>query len=414
MTENEKFQDYLKMLRKDFIKLCRLRFLQPDGSTAFAVSNQAAGDKSGTFIESGSISANWQNGRRRSATVTLSNVDGDFDYNVNKVWFGTEIALDEGLVLSDGTDYYIQQGVFLVETPSENITPNNRTITYSLVDKTANLDGTLFGHLDATYVVPVGSNIFTPISALLAEDRGNGRPVDRVPPIFTEYYNDKTQTLPSGTTYYMTAAPYTLTIDNENGTIWDVVSGLAAMLNAWVGYDETGALRIDPSQDDILDADKPILWNFSMRETTLLGATYQAKNTEVFNDIIILGELLDNNTQPRGRAQNLDPSSDTNVMTIGRKTKRESAAGYGTNKQCQDKAAWMLKRVSVLQKAVSISCSQIMHIHGNDLVTIARTDKAGIPIERHLVQGFTRPLSGRGEMQISAVSVQDFAIATIT
>lgn len=402
------------MLRKPFQKLVRLRFLQPDGSVAFMLDNRIKGPNAGAFISDGSISYNWQNGRRASASVTLDNVDGAYDYSFNTIWFGQEIALDEGLILSDGvTEYYIQQGVFLIDSPTENVQPGQRTVQYSLVDKAAALDGTLGGNLEATHQVDVGTNIFTPIAALLSEDRGNGYPVDRVKPVFTEYYNNRTQQLPDGTTVSMVLAPYTLTIDSTDGTIWDVVSGLAAMVNGWVGYDETGALRIDPSQDDILDSDKPILWDFSMQEAELLGMTYSVKNTEVYNDYIVIGEALTDGTQPSGRVQVLDPRSPVDIHAIGRKTKRISQVGFGTVQQCQDYASWLVKHSAVLQRAVSISCSQILHIRGNELVTITRTDKEGSPTERHLVQGFSRPLASTGAMTISAVSVNDFPITTI-
>lgn len=407
-------QAYMSALREPFQKLCRLRFLQPDGSTAFSLDNNPKNRRSGAFVADGSISVNLQNGKRRTATVTLSNLDGSFDYNVNTVWFGTEIALDEGLILPDGEEYYIQQGVFLIENPTESIRPGNRVATYNLVDKWANLDGTLFGNLESTYEVPSGTNIFQPINAILTLDKGNGQPVDRVTPIYTEYYNSKSQALPDGSTAAITNAPYTLRVDSDNGTYADVILGLAGMVNAWIGYDQTGALRIDPSQDDILDTNKPVLWQFSMDRVTFLGADYTVKNTEVYNDYIVIGELLDDNSQPAGRATNLDPRSDTNVQTIGRKTFRMSAPGFATDQQCQDLAVWKLKRSSALQKAITISCSQIFHIEENSLVSIVRTDKPGSPVERHLVMGFTRPLVATGEMQINAVSVQDFVTATVT
>lgn len=414
MTNAEKNLAYMKALRRPFVKLCRLRFLNPDGSTAFSLDNNPGNVRSGAFIADGTISANLQNGQRRNATVTISNVDGAFDYNINKIWFGQEIALDEGLILPNGEDFYIQQGVFLIENPTETIEPGNRTVTYPLVDKWAMLDGTLFGNLEGTYEVKAGSNIFTPIAALLGLPRENGYPVDRVSPIFTEYYNGKTQKLPDGSDAALTDAPYTLRVEGDGGTYADVVLGLAAMVNAWVGYDNTGALRLDASQDDILDTDKPILWQFSMNEAQILGQSYMMKNTEVYNDYIVLGELLDDNSQPAGRATNYDPMSDTNVYAIGKKTYRESQAGYGTDQMCQDLAVWKLKRATVLQKAVTISCSQMYHIDTNQLITIIRSDKSGSPVERHLIQSFSRPLGSTGSMTISCVSVNDFPEATVT
>ena len=414
MTENEKYQDYLKMLRQPFVKLCRLRFLQPDGTTAFMLDNNHNSARAGAFISEGTITHNWQTGRRTSATVTLSNVDGAYDYNFNSVWFGQEIALDEGLVLSDGeTEFYIQQGIFLIDTPQETVKPNARTVTYNLVDKVAALDGSLGGNLETTYQVAVGTNIFTPITALLTEDKGNGYPVDRVAPVYTDYYNNLTQLLPSGTTVSMAITPYTLTVDGGQ-TVWDVITGLAGMVNAWAGYDSTGALRIDPSQDDILDSDKPVAWEFSMDEAELLGMAYTVKNTEVFTDYIVVGGQMDDNSQPKGRAQILDPSSPVDIHAIGRKTTRVEKSEYFTDTQCKDYAGWMVKRSSVLQRAVTISCSQLMHIRGNEIVTLCRTDKAGNPVERHLVQGWSRPLASSGEMTINATSVSDFPTATIS
>ena len=186
------------------------------------------------------------------------------------------------------------------------------------------------------------------------------------------------------------------------------------ILAGWIGYDAEGRLRLDPSQDDILDTTKPIMWNFSPSEITFLGATYTSKNSDVFNDVIITGEALDEYKNVSGRATNYDLSSDTNVNLIGKKTYRETAAGYASRRQCEDLAVFKLKRQTILHKSVSIECSQLFHIQENQLVTITREDKPGSPIERHLVNGFTRPIGQTGKMTIQATSVQDFPIATIT
>lgn len=404
------YQIYLASLRRPFQKLVRLRFLNPDGSSAFVLDNDPLNARAGAFLSSGELHCNLQNGQRRTASVTLSNVDQRFDYNINSLWFGQEVALDEGMVLPNGQEIYFQQGIFLLETPKDELRPAERTITYNLVDKWANLDGTLYGNLEGTYEAEEGTNIFQPITALLSEDKGNGQPVDNVNPVYTDYYNGMEQTLPDGTRVAMTDTPYTLRIDSESGTIAEIVLGLTGMLNAWVGYDNTGALRVDPSQDDLLDTAKPVVWQFKLEDFSFLGATYTIKNTEVYNDYIVVGEQLDDYTQPYGRATNTNPQSDTNVQTIGRKTFREQRAGFATNTQCQDLANWMLKRSSILQKSISISCSQILHINENELVEIVRTDKPGSPVERHLVLGFSRPLNGTEQMTIDAVSVNDLIL----
>lgn len=404
---------YFEALQHPFTKICKLEFLQPDGTVAFVLDSNPKNPRSSAFIQEGTLTVNLQNGMRRQATVTLANADGEFDYNVNNRWFGQQIRLNEGLILADGTEFYIPQGVFYVENPEEVMMPNERIVRYSLVDKWAYLDGTLFGQLDGIYQVPMGSSIFGTIASILLLPRGNGLPVDSQTPMFTNYYNGKTQTLPDGSNVSLTTTPYTYICDGDGCTYADIVLEMNTMLAGWIGYNPIGALALDPSQDDILDISKPVQWSFSPSDQQFLGATYQIKNTDVYNDIIIKGEGLNDYQQVAARATNLDPASDTNVNLIGKKTHMESAAGYYTTDICQSLANFKLKRQTVLQKSVTIRSTQMFHIRENELVTIARPDRGGL-VERHLVTGFTRPLGQTGEMTIQATSTNDFPIATIT
>lgn len=412
-TAAQAWQAYLNTLKTEFVKLARLEFLNPDGSVAFALDNNAMNSRSGTFIQDGTITVNLQNGKRRCATVTLSNLDSAYDYNVNKLWFGQQVRLSEGLVLPDGSDFYIPQGVFYVMNPEENYLPENKTVKLNLEDKWCYLDGTLFGRLDGIYEVPLNRDIFVAIQSILELPRGNGYPVDNVTPLFTEYYNTQTTTLPDGSTISDLLMPYTYRCESDSGTYADIILEMNKILAGWIGYDPTGRLRLDPSQDDIVDSDKPIMWTFTPNEQQFLGATYTVKNSDVYNDIIITGEALSEYSNVAGRACNYDPSSDTNINLIGKKTYRESAAGYASRRQCEDLAVFKLKRQTVLQKSVSIKSQQLFHIQENQLVTILRPDKPGSPMERHLVTGFSRPIGQTGEMTIQATSVQDFPVASV-
>lgn len=404
---------YLEALKHPFVKLARLEFLNPDGSVSFAVDNNPMNRRSGAFIQEGSLTVNLQNGKRRCATVTLSNMDGAYDYDVNKLWFGQQVRLSEGLILPNGEDFYIPQGVFYVLNPEEEFMPTGRTVQLNLEDKWCYLDGTLFGNLDGIYEVPLNRNIFVAIQSILELPRGNGYPVDNIQPLFTNYYNSQTTTLPDGSVISDLLMPYTYRCDSDNGTYADIILEMNKILAGWIGYDPTGRLRLDPSQDDILDVSKPILWTFTPTEQQFLGATYTVKNQDVYNDIIIKGESLTEYGNVAGRASNYDPASDTNINLIGMKTYREAASGYYSRRQCEDLAVFKLKRQTVLQKSVSISSSQLFHIQENQLVTILRPDKPGMPMERHLITGFTRPIGQTGQMTIQATSVQDFPIATI-
>ena len=413
MTSAE-WQAYEKAIRSgDFIKLTRMNFLNPDGSVAFALDNDPMNRKSGPWLRDGSVICNFQNGSRWSANITLDNSDGSYDYNVNRVWFGTEISLEMGVRVPDGTELFFPMGHYRVDSPQEELAGNKRTITFSLKDKWAGLDGTLNGVLESSYLVSVGTNIFSPIASLLATDRGDGQPYDRETPVFTEYYNGKSQLLPDGTTANVTDAPYDMTIDNDNGTVAEVILGLTDMLVADVGYDATGRLCVSPSQNDLLDSDKPIAWRFSLDEAQVTQLAYESKISDVRNDYIVVGMMADDNTQPAARVQNLDPMSDTNINLIGRRTERVSKPEFATQRICEDYAAWMLKRAAVLHKAVTVTCNQIFHLAVNELIEIVRTDRND-EVERHLVQSFSIPLSSTQPMTITATSVHDFPTVTVT
>lgn len=411
------YQTYLQSLRGNFTKLAKLEFLNPNGNVAFALDNNALNKRSGAFLQSGAISCNFNNGKRRQANVTLSNLDNEYEYAVNHIWFGQQIRLSEGLILPDGTEYYIPQGVFEIENPQEALKPGQKTVTYTLGDKWSNLDGTLFGNLEDAYQVLVGTNILNAMASVLLLDRytmaNNGdNPIDPVAPLFTNYYNGKTQTLTDGTVVSLIEAPHDF-MSASTGTLADVILGLNEMIAGDIGYNQNGRLVVNPSQDDILDINKPILWEFKQNDPTFLGAVYTSKNTEVYNDVIVVGATSDSNATAKGRAQNLDPASDTCVSRIGLKTKRLEMSNYYSDQMCVDYAEWQLKRYATMAKEVTVSCTQMFHIVENELITVQRMDKPGSPIERHVVRGFSRPIGQTGAMTINCVSVNDFPIATI-
>lgn len=416
MGYSNDYQQYLAQLKTDFTKLAKLEFLNPDGNTAFALDNQSKNARSKAFIQDGNLTVNLNNGRRRQASITLANLNGEYDYAINKIWFGQKIRLKEGLLLPDGTEFYVPQGVFVIENPEEALSPGLRQVTYQLTDKWADLDGTLGGNLEGAYCVKAGTNLLKAIEALLKLDRfdmtNEGQfPLDSTPPLFTNYYNDKMQTLTDGTKVSLITAPYDY-LSSDDSNVAEVILGLVEMVAGWVGYNPTGRLVVDPSQDDILDTSKPVLWDFSLDEKQLLSLSYSPKPAEVYNDVIVVGATNDTNYTARGRAQNRDPSSDTCISRIGLKTKRLSMSDYYSDDVCQAYANWQLKRYAVLGKAVSLTTTQMFHIVENQIITVRRTDKPGSPVERHLVQGFTRPIGQDGTMTINAVSVNDFPLAT--
>lgn len=419
------YQQYLREVEypERYTKLTKLEFLNPDNSVAYALDNTykrgyGGNADSRAFIQDGSLNVSLNNGQRRKASIAFENLDGAFDYAVNKLWFGNKVKLSMGIRLQSGQDFYLPQGIFYFDDPKLELKPNSRKSTYSLVDKWAYLDGSLFGKLENTYEIPIRANVFEAMAGILRlsrythkETKNKAHMIDSALPIFTSFYNNRTITL-NGQIVPMCLAPHAITT-SSGGAYSNVLLDLNTLLVGWIGYDETGTLRVDASQDDINDATKPVLWTFSVKGgKTTFQITESAKPTEVFNDIIVFGETLDE-AMVGARATNLDPASDTNANLIGKKTHSESSSTCYSVEQCRDLAIWYLKQKTVLQKSVTISCPQLFHLRENNIVTILRTDKQGGGMERHLIQSYTLPLSTSGSMSISATSTTDFPKVTV-
>lgn len=426
MPTNEQYREYLNIIANPdkLIKLAKVEFLNDDGTVAFVVDNNYhrgyGGYTSGSraFLQDGSLSVSLQNGKRRQASITFENLDGAFDYNVNHLWFGQKIRLSMGVRLSDGSEYYLPQGVFYIDSPSLEWRPNSRQATYSLTDKWAYLDGSLFGKLRDTYQIPTGNNLFSAMQAVLkvskytlASTTDTLKMIDSALPLFTDYFNTRTTTV-NGMIYPNNLVPYDIEIEYGQ-TYADILLELNSLIAGWIGYDNTGRLTVLPSENDIADQTKPVQWEFTTNSKVFLGLSETASVGDVYNEYTIVGEALDSDIAPVGRAVNDDITSDTCISRIGRKSQVESASGYYTKEQCAALAAFKLKRATVLQKSVTISSTQMFHLQENNLITVQRTDKQGSPTERHLVQSFSIPLNQTGQMSITATSVTDYPNITI-
>lgn len=390
------FYDYLEAVKKPVLVPClKLEWLNPDDSIAYEITTDL-------YNTNGTLNVTNQSGCRRTFNLQIHNVDGRYDIDVNKVWLGQKVKLYLGLYI-DGTPYLIQQGVFYLTNPTDIMNTAENCIQLNCTDKWSYLDGTLFGNLDGIYKIPVNSDIFDAIKALLLTDRGNGVPIDSTKPNISTFFNTKMTALSNGELVSVLKTPFTATID-KGQTYADVLLQFNTMLAGVIYYDTVGRLNVEPNETDLLDKDKEILYKFDQNNSDILGKSQEFKFTEVFNDILCVGATT-NGYLAKGRATNNNIKSDLCVQRIGKKTKVYEDTNYYSDGLCQDWANYLLRNNTILQTSLSLQTIPLYHLDVNKLITITNT-KYHIKEEKFLINSLSIPL-GLGQMTISATSINE-------
>ena len=154
------YERYLNAVSGNFRKAVKIEWLNPDETVKFEFTNAL-------YDISVDLSVNYQNGSRRSCTITLNNDKNKYPINFNNIWIGQKFKVWMGVYIDEKTPYYFPQGVFYVSNPNEVFQPDQRVIKINGVDKWAFLDGTLYGKLSGTYQTNVGTNLFDATRELL-------------------------------------------------------------------------------------------------------------------------------------------------------------------------------------------------------------------------------------------------------
>ncbi len=483
-----RFYEYLEKLRDPHYKTAiKISWLYPDETVQKEFTNDL-------YNMSGNLTVNYQNGARRSCTITLSNDNGKFPVDYNNIWLGQKFQLWMGLYLDDGTPFYLPQGIFYIKNPKETYNPNTKTLTLQGVDKWAYLDGSLFGYLRGTYQSLINQDIRALVAGLINKSKydnnfdSTGNILDRIDPkdaIFDGFdgdsgkaevqgYEKETGNLVfkdmSSDTYFIIGMnsnsetpvyqciqkeikddnkdsiigysyelskdangnnilitalpenykpavteqsiflnPYTMTTETGK-TLADMILEYATILFADVYYDENGYLRFvarDRTKQDQSVYNKELIWHFTVEEKELLGLELTNAFDKVYNDIIVLGQII-GGKQMKARIQNQDPASDTNVEKIGIKTKPPYESDqYYSNQLCLELAGYYAQIDMAMDRTGTVKALPIYHMDVNKLITLS-TPNNKMKREEFLVTGYTLPLNPIGQMSLNVTNLKYF------
>ncbi len=342
---------------------------------------------------SGSISNNYQQGVRRSISLTFIDTEGKFlpDSNSNLIWANKKFKLFSGLLDTDTNEvFWFSEGVYYFSNVSSSRNGADKLTTVNGVDKFGKFGSELgYNQFESTYLIPAGTKIYDAIKKILNIDIGNGYPIDPIEPILDPLYIDEV------CLYDISKSP--------SSYLSEMLIELADIIGCDIYYDADGRLHVDSGTIDFSYSNRPSIWDFSDVLPEYMNPSITTNFAEFINTVKVVG----NNTNDKiyeYTAVNNNPESPTRVDLIGTKsTYIESASVYNTDR-AKNYAEYKLNMFSILQLAVTFSCTFLPHLDVNKVITI--TDSYyKYEKQRFVIQSITLPLSYDGVMSISACNV---------
>lgn len=380
MTNQEQ---YMALLRGDYRPVVRLYILNYDETIRDEITQD--------LIVGGNLHCVLQNGMRRTATVTINNEDLRYTPNPNRLWFGQKFKLFAGIVLSDGTEYLMPQGVFYSSNPGASYLQSNRLATLNLVDKWAYLDGSLFGRVKGAYYIPktvhmggepINMNLFDAVTYTLQQNDGNGNFVDPIQPFFDNNITERT-------------LPYTLR-SSATGTYADVLLELNKMMIGSMGYDPNGRLCVTSDNVDVDHSIQSIMWRFTDDSTQLFTLDAVSQMSDVYNHVYVVGATIDGDII-MGEAKCTLPSYETNIQRVGDKTLVIEDSKLYSAEYAQERAEYELKKAQRLGYQLSGSSAPQYHWYPGCLITVPPMDVSG-RARTVMITDYNVPLACTGAM----------------
>ena len=208
--------------------------------------------------------------------------------------------------------------------------------------------------------------------------------------------------------------PYTLIV-KAGETIAKLLTEYATMLRANVFYDVNGYLRFTPlstTLDNISDTDKEVIWNFTVTEQEFMGMDLENKFDITYNDIVVLGRILDGK-QMKARLQNRDPASNFSIDKIGIKTKPAYQDDqYYSDEQCEELGKYYAQIDMAMERAGTFTSLPIYHADVDKLVTLS-IPQNNMSKEAFLIKSFSLSLNPISTMSLTVTNTRYFTNWTV-
>ena len=165
------FQDYINTLRSGTLKRkLKIELLRPDETIREEITSLISNTN-------GSLSVKRNNGVRRGCSFNIFNLDNKYIPNPENFYINQKFTLNLGLEMPDGTDFYLPQGIFILDDPLVSSAFSESLISISGVDKFSLLNGDLGGEIGYVYIINIGTDVSQAIKSVLALSGDTKQPI---------------------------------------------------------------------------------------------------------------------------------------------------------------------------------------------------------------------------------------------
>lgn len=337
----------------------------------------------------GQLNINYQQGIRRSVSMTIADVDKEYLPSENSgFWYKRKFKLYIGI--RSGNDVmWFPQGVFV--TRGANADSSNRNLSIDAVDKWKEIEDF---KLDVNYVIPSSTSLMTLIRDTLCLEVGGGYMLDPIEPIIDFRLGKKTTQSEIEITAGNSMSELLIDIANGYGLeIYYDAYGVLNVCNAvetsrYSGYQRLGHQweydsLINPDMDYSLDAENTVTVYTNASNTALVNVSYTAENRNAQSPISV-------------------DAIGTRRMESQEITYINVSAEEMTDK-CEQYAKMLLDKVALQKCSITFSSPIIPHMDVDG--TIGITDEYyGLDNETYVVQSLTMPLNA-GAMTVQACNI---------
>lgn len=347
-------------------------------------------DISMDFI-SGDLSCTYQSGKRRTLNASLINYNKKYTPSIKNtsIYLGAKFRLDTG-VLINGTIYWFQQGVFLLQDPSQTSNDSNQVIQFNLHDKFSLYDGTISGTTYLKTIVPQGVPMKQAFTTIITSECGAGKPFDIKPLIFnSKYQNELTPK----------------TIRQETGTnLGEILVDYAGTICSDVYYNTQGNMVVEDNVNTFLNANFPIAWRVCDGDRILYDKSMTYNWSKLRNKIIVKGAIV-NGYQFTGQGSNINPMSVFNINgKYGLRAEVINDGNLYSDNLCEEKALYTLVERQRGVKSLSLTMGYMPFIDVNQSFLVS-LDDFDLSNANFVVDSFNLSCSSNPTMSVNLTNI---------